>query len=80
MWLSSRRPNAIDLDTLVVEPTNQLVDEHNDDSSEKVPGRKFYSRFITTIQLVLRSGQGNAQGGSLNHYHVKIEGIDPELT
>lgn len=48
------------------------MDEHNNDAVEKFPARKVNYRSSTTIQPIMRSGQGNSQGGGANQYHVII--------
>lgn len=60
-WSSTRKINDVDLDRLLVGPTNQLVDGRKDDALEKFLWRKVNFLWTTTIQPNMPSGQVNSR-------------------
>ena len=84
-WVTTGNKLHVDLDRIIVCPTNSLVNEHNERALDMFPGRLLNFRSSTSIELV-RPQPPQAQQAHQQQQQLAvtpsptIEPIDPELT
>ena len=84
-WLITSNKLHVDLDRIIVCPTNSLVNEHSERAPNMFPGRLLNFRSSTSIELV-RPQPPQAQQADQQQQHLAvtssptIEPINPELT
>ena len=87
-WISTGSKFHVDLDRIIVCPTNSLVNQHNERALEMFPGRLLHFRSSTSIEPVRRQqpqAQQQSQANQQQHHLAvtsspTIEPINPELT
>ena len=87
-WITTGNKRHLDLERIIVCPTNSLVDEHNERALDMFPGRLLNFRSSTSIEPVRRQqpqAQQQSQANQQQHHLAvtsspTIEPINPELT